>query len=248
MGGVVKTILVLPDLQVPYHDPKYIRVLEKFIEDFSPHEVGQIGDLMDQPQPSRWNKGMAGEYATTLQKDVDETRKILKRLRVNWVKLGNHDERVETYVERYAPALASLASLRFEEMLGLDDLGVTYHRKPFTLAPGWVAAHGHEGSLSSVAGRTAFGLAKKFDRSVVCGHTHRAGLVSETIGMVSARRQISGMEVGHGMDLKHATYIKSGVANWQQAFGLVHVDGSLVQAELIPVQGGRFIYRGKVYS
>lgn len=241
----MKSILILPDLQVPYHDPKYIRVMESFIQDFQPDEIGQIGDLMDQPQPSRWNKGLAGEYENTLQKDIDTTKSIIDRLHIQWVKMGNHDERIEAYVERYAPALRSLHSLRFEELLGLEDRGITLYREPFEVAPGWVAAHGHEGSLSSVSGRTAYGLARRFDRSVVCGHTHRAGIVSETVGL-KKHRTFTGMEVGHGMDLKYATYVKS--PNWQKAFGVLYVEGKEVQPHLIAVANDNsFIFEGKKY-
>lgn len=242
----MKSVLILPDLQVPYHDPKFIRVMESFIQDFQPDEIGQIGDLMDQPQPSRWNKGLAGEYERTLQNDIDQTKDILSRLSINWVKMGNHDERIEAYVERYAPALRSLSSLRYEELLGLDHNGIVLHREPFEISPGWVIAHGHEGSLSSVAGRTAYGLARRFDRSVVCGHTHRAGIVSETVGLGRKHRTFTGMEIGHGMDLKYASYVKS--PNWQQAFGILYIEGKRVQPELIPVHNGFFVYQGKKHQ
>jgi hypothetical protein len=242
----VKTVLIIADLQIPYHDQKYVDVMEKFIAEFKPDEVGQIGDLMDQPQPSRWTKGRAGEYADTLQADVDLTKEIVERLRLNWIKMGNHDERIEAYVERYAPALASLTSLRYEELLGLDGNGVALHRNPVEVAPGWIAAHGHEGGLSPVAGRTAFSLAKRYDQSVLCGHTHRAGIVAEQLGLGGRVRQLMGMEVGHGMDLSQATYVKG--PNWQQAFGMLYVDGDHVQPELTYVKDGRFIHQGKVWS
>lgn len=240
----MKSILILPDLQVPYHDTHFVKLMRDFIEEFQPNEIGQIGDLMDQPQPSRWSKGLAGEYEDTLQQHIDDTKQIIDDLHIQWVKMGNHDERIESYVERYAPALRSLHALKLEGLLELEDRGVRIHREPFEVAPGWIAAHGHEGSLSSVSGRTAYGLARRYDRSVVCGHTHRAGIVSETVGLTEVRT-VSGMEVGHGMDLKHATYIKA--PNWQQAFGILYVDGEQTQAELIPVNHGSFFYQGKVY-
>ncbi len=242
----MKSILILPDLQVPYHDTHFVKLMRDFIEDFQPDDIGQIGDLMDQPQPSRWNKGLAGEYEDTLQEQLDTTKKIIDDLHIQWVKMGNHDERIEAYVERYAPALRSLHALRIENLLELEDRGVRVYREPFEVAPGWIAAHGHETrSLSAVSGRTAYGLARRFDSSVVCGHTHRAGIVAETVGL-NEHRTFTGMEVGHGMDLKYATYVQS--PNWQQAFGILHVDEGQTQPELIPVHNGRFVYQGKVYK
>src|SRR3546814_4632830 len=76
------------------NSPKYRKV-----------EVGQIGDLMDQPEVGRWNKGAAGEYAGTFWTGVRETRRIIELFQFDWIKIGNHDRRVEDYIEKYAPAL-----------------------------------------------------------------------------------------------------------------------------------------------
>ena len=221
-----RTIVILADLQVPYQDPNYIKVMKKFMDAVKPDERGQIGDLMDQPEVGRWNKGAAGEFAGTFWKNVNTTRRLLDELKFDWVRMGNHDERMETYLSRYAPALHGPDSeFTLQHVLKLDELGVRLERKPFHVAPGWVAAHGHEGALSPVAGRTAFGLAQRWNCSVVCGHTHRLGTVSTTVGMPSARKTLTGMEVGHGMQEKHAAYIKSGSPNWQKGFGILVVDG-----------------------
>ena len=56
------------------------------------------------------------------------------------------------------------------------------------------------------------------------------------------------MEVGHAMDVKRAGYLGDGAANWQQAVGILHVSGSRVQPQLIPVTGGRFIVDGREYG
>src|SRR3546814_20163529 len=76
------------------NSPKYRKV-----------EVGQIGDLQDQPEVGRWNKGAAGEYSGTFWSGVRETRRIIELFQFDWIKIGNHDRRVEDYMEKYAPAL-----------------------------------------------------------------------------------------------------------------------------------------------
>ncbi len=151
-----------------------------------PPELWIVGDWIDQPEPSRWSRGNAGEYARTLQASVNEATDLLADLRhimgrrpIHF-KTGNHDIRVEKYVSQYAPALRSLSSLSLEEMLDLDRLNITLHRKPVELAPNWLLAHGDEGALSRIAGGTAMNLAKRFGKSVVCGHTHRLGLQAFT--------------------------------------------------------------------
>lgn len=253
----MKLIIVLADLQVPYQDPKYILVMRKFIQEMREStawdqvEVGQIGDLTDQPETGRWNKGAAGEYAGTFWSGIKTTREIIQLLGIDWVKAGNHDRRVEDYVAKYAPALGGPDSmLTMENLFGIGKGTPTkLHRNPFRMAPGWVAAHGDEGGASQVAGQTAFGLTKRWDASVVCGHTHRAGTVSHTIGLPDRRRTITGMEVGNGMLEASATYIKSAAPNWQKAFGLFIVDGRRTYDQLIMMSPTcHFTYDGRVYK
>lgn len=255
---MAKLIIVLADLQVPYHDPKYIKVMHKFVtamrrsRQFRKVELGQIGDLTDQPETGRWNKGAAGEYAGTFWSGIRTTREIIELFGFDWIKAGNHDRRVEDYLAKYAPALGGDDSeITMESLLRVGrGTGVKLHRQPFEMAPGWVAAHGDEGALSPIAGRTAFNLTSRWDASVVCGHTHRAGTVSTTIGLGEGnRRRITGMEVGNGMLESSATYIKSGAPNWQKAFGLFVVDRGRTYDQLVMMTPDcQFTYDGRVYK
>lgn len=88
----------------------------------------------------------------------------------------------------------------------------------------WLLAHGDEGGLRQIAGTTAAGLAQRWQKNVVCGHSHRAGLVPTSYGVLGNQKTLWGLEVGNLMDLKKASYLRPAqAANWQQAFGLVHV-------------------------
>jgi hypothetical protein len=252
---VAKLIIVLADLQVPYHDPAYIKVMHKFTKamrasrQYRKVEVGQIGDLTDQPETGRWNKGAAGEYAGTFWSGVRTTREIVDLFQFDWIKVGNHDRRVEDYINKYAPALGGDDSeWNLDTLLKLPRR-TKLHRQPFLMAPGWVAAHGDEGAQSPIAGRTAFGLTSRWDASVVCGHTHRAGTVSTTIGLGEGnRRRLTGMEVGHGMLESYATYIKSGAPNWQHAFGLFVVERGRTYDQLVMMSpDNEFTWDGRIW-
>lgn len=247
-------VVMLPDTQVPYHDAAFVKAMTLFVRDFKPEVLAHVGDHLDAPEPSRWNKGMAGEYAPTLQKSIrvahdmlaefskaaPDARKILK--------MGNHDERVQTYVHRYAPALGSLDALQYESLLRTEDIGWEVAHGLVDLAPGWVLAHGHESGLNSTAGGTALGLARKIGKSVVCGHTHKAGLQSDAFGYNGNITQLFGMEVGHAMDIRKAAYLKYGGAKWTQAFGILNVEGKKVKPELVIVQGKSFTVHGVTYA
>ena len=251
-----KLIIVIPDLQVPYHDEGFIRSTRKFVKamrasrTYRTVQVGQIGDLQDQPEVGRWNKGAAGEYAGTFWAGVRETRQVIRDYDFDWVKVGNHDRRVLDYIEKYAPALGGPESeITLESLFQIDPKRTKLHHKPFDMAPGWIAAHGDEGGLSPVSGRTAFNLVSRWGRSVVCGHTHRAGTVSTTIGVPGDRRRLTGMEVGHGMDEESATYIKHGSPNWQQGLGLFVVDRGRTFEHLIMMDSdSTFEWNGRTYK
>jgi hypothetical protein len=253
----VKLIIVLADLQVPYHDPRYIRVMKRFVDEmrasksFDQVEVGQIGDLSDQPETGRWNKGAAGEYASTFWSNMRITREIIELFGFDWIKDGNHDRRATDYLQKYTPALGGPDSeITMEWLFRIGNGTATrLERKPFRVAPGWIAAHGDEGGLNSVAGRTAYGLAQRWNTSVMCGHTHRAGTVSTTVGTPGHRRRITGMEIGNGMLESAATYIPSAAPNWQKGAGILVVEGGKTYDQLVMMNPDcSFTWDGRIYK
>lgn len=238
--------LILPDSQFGAEDRKLHRLFaDEIIPSMRPAFLVHVGDLMDCKAPARWSRGTAAEFEGTLQVEVDRTRAWLESVRKNYdgpftIKEGNHCARIETYLRTQAPALGSLRALRIEELLGLRDLEIRFERQPFKVAPGWVVAHGHEGTLSKLAGQTALGLARKFGASVVCGHTHRLGLTHETSGYNGKLNSLWGMEVGHAMDVRKADYLAGGSASWQQGFGLLEQVGSRVWPRVYPIIRGEW--------
>ena len=254
-----KTIVIMPDVQAPLHDEVLVQKFVRFVGDYLPTELGQVGDFTDSTEISRWVRGKKAEYAGDLRGGFQTAKSILRDLRNVFdgrfrIVRSNHDDRLELYIEGCAPGLGSLLpfELNIEYLAGFDEYDVEFIRDEVVeLAPGWVMAHGDEGSLSPVAGRTAFGLAKnKFGTSTVCGHTHRAGMTSESTGYNGKiRNTITGLEVGHFMDLTKADYLKKkGVAaNWQQGFGILEVYGDRVYPRLITVNDGRFSVDGVEY-
>lgn len=251
-----KRIVVVPDMQIPAHDPKAVENLVSFVSDYQPDELVNVGDDADATEVAFWTKGTAGEYAGTLQDSFDLVRNVHYMFRMALgnkpyhVSRSNHGDRLSRYIRKHAPALGSLRSLELPELLGYRDYRITYHEDPFEIAPGWVCAHGDEGTISAIAGRTAGLLAEKWGVSVVCGHTHRAGLSQRSYGFSgTVTRTVAGLEVGHLMDMSQASYLKGGHGNWQQAFGILYVTANTVTPVLVPVHaGGRFVVEGTEYG
>lgn len=245
----MRRFVIVSDLQVPFEQRFAVNSLARFIEATQPHAVLCVGDLCDFPSLSRWHRGLAGEYDVTLSAQRDRAIHLLKMLGVTHLMRSNHDDRLELYLRQKAPALEHLPELRLENFLRLDEIGVTFHRKPYEFSPGWWLAHGDEGGLSADPGKTAINLAKRLGGSVVCGHTHRIGLQSytEAVGGEVVRTRW-GFEVGCLMDLAKADYLGAGSANWQLGFGIVdiHNNGSAhCQPVSMHPKNGGFLLDGK---
>ncbi len=251
----MKRVVVLSDIQAPYHDARLVTNIQRFVKDYEPDELFCVGDEADSPEPSRWNKGTAGEYAGTLQKGLDKAHEIMKGFKESLgdkpfhTMRSNHGDRIENYINKYAPALASLRSLDYQTLLGYDELDITYHNKIWNFAPGWAMAHGDEGSLNSNAGGTALSLAKRAGLSIICGHTHRLGIQHQhTAYNGKYTNQLFGVEVGNMMDLSKASYLGYGGANWQQGFAILYIRRGNVTPVTVPVKGRSFTVESQTYS
>lgn len=253
-----KRIVIISDTQMPYDDRKALKALIKFIGDTQPDEVIHIGDLADFPQPSRWSKGTAAEFEGSVFEDAEQIKtRFLGPLREVFsgevgIHEGNHDLRPREYLAKYAPALAESGAFNIETLLDFDGFGVNLLPEFNRIAPGWITTHGHLGqiSLSRVGGGvTAMNAARRFNASVVMGHTHKQGIVSHTLGYGGQVDKIlTGVEVGHLMNQKLADYLKGGTGNWQLGFALLTVDGQHVKPDLVPIHRGRFTADGETWE
>ena len=249
-------IAIIPDLQVPLHDQRSVDLVLEWLSDFQPDLLVNVGDDADMTQISRWVRGRKDEYVGGLQRDLDATRRVhgLFREAVGpdceyVVKRSNHVDRFEHYLSRGAPAFTDLRVLNVPDLLGYTEHGITYADKgPYPFAPGWVVAHGDEGSLIQTAGGTAMNLAQRWGKSVVCGHTHRFGLQHKH-HVVNGKivGELFGFEVGHLMDLKRAGYLKAGYGNWQQGVGAMLVIDGHVHLHPLPIRNRRLYWEGVEY-
>lgn len=249
-------IVVVSDMQIPFHDQAAVANLITFVRDFEPDALVNVGDDIDALETAAWSRGTAAEYGGNLQDGFDAAKMVHAAFRdalgpnPYHVSRSNHGDRTRRYIAKYGPALSSLRCLDLGELLGYAENGITYHDRPWEIAPGWVCAHGDEGSLSPIAGRTAGLLAEKWGVSVVCGHSHRAGIqpVSRGYGGVVTNTHY-GVECGHLMNMAKASYLQGGHGNWQQAFAILYCTPRHVTPVLVPVfYGGQFVVEGVQYG
>lgn len=245
----MKRIVIVSDLQVPFHDAVAVKNLAGFIKKFKPHQVVTIGDEMDMQELGRWSEGKAEWFAQTLDDNRNLTVDILWELQVTDMVRSNHTDRLYNQIATKIPALGSLPELRFERFMKMDELGIKFHKEPMPIAPNWIAVHGDHTPIKPQGGLSALEGARRRGKNVISGHTHRAGRSSFTEasgGRVG--RILHGVEVGHLMDVRKASYTH-GVMNWQSAFAIMYVDKKNVQVDVIYVEkDGTFVVSGKRYG
>jgi predicted phosphodiesterase len=245
----MRRIVVVSDMQIPFHDAHKIKNLVSFIRAFKPDDVVTIGDEIDFNTISRFADGTPEAYAQTLGDDRDTAVQILYDLQVTHMVRSNHSDRLYTKIMHKIPSFLSLPELRFEKFMRLDELGITYHSKALPIAPGWIAVHGDHTPIKSQGGLSALEAARRYGKSVISGHTHRMGRSSYTEALNGRQgRILHGVEVGNLMDLSKAGYVK-GYANWQSGFAVMYVKDRNVQVDLIYIEkDGTFVVAGKRYG
>jgi predicted phosphodiesterase len=244
----MKRIVVISDLQVPFHDEKAVKNVAAFIRKWRPDNVLCVGDELDFQTISRWSSGR-DEWSGTIGRDRDVAQRVLYQLEVDHIVRSNHTDRLYKSLATRLPGLIGLPELEYENFMGFKQLEIAFHRKPYEISKDWIMVHGDEQSINQNAGLTALGAARRHGKSVVCGHTHRLGVsgFSEASGGVLGR-VLRGLEVGHMMDEKQAFYTK-GTFNWQKGFGILYVDKKGTTPVAVPIdKQGSFVVEGKRYG
>ncbi|MFE4355096.1 hypothetical protein [Kitasatospora sp. NPDC056800] len=250
------TVLLIPDTHVPEHHGPAVANIGNLIREGDFAGVVHTGDFLNLDAPSRWSKGTIAEFAGGVRAEREAGRRILDLWFSNYsgykgMHLGNHDRRISDYLWKYAPAVADMPEWEYSRLLDFDAFGIEQRDSIHRVAHGWVTTHGDnkEITLSQTAGATAYSAAVKYGINVACGHTHRAGIVQTSHGWGGRMRPRIGMELGHISDLRKVSYLSTGYANWQMAFGVLRVNGRRVDPEIHMIAGdGSFTYDGVLYS
>lgn len=249
----MKTTLILPDIQYPYHDALMLKKVIGVAKELQPDAILLIGDAIDLPQVSQWSKGNKGEFTFDLQEHIDGFRKALEDLRescpkakVTWLE-GNHDSRLIDYLRKYAPPVSTLRVLEMPSTFGLDELSIEYAKGPVRIATNTYAIHGHEGGgYSSTPSAWDMKFQKRYgsDKSFVFGHTHQPFILHRAFGYEGKVSPRFTMNVGSIMDPVKATYVKDGSVSWVMSFAILRDDGKRVYPELVTAADRGFYLNG----
>lgn len=217
---MTKKVIVLPDLQIPYHDPLALRAVEKYMADERWDEYIQLGDFMDFHQlakfsadsPEALSKSLAGDYAKA-NAILDRHQSIIRKRNPKakfTLLLGNHEDRVRKFTEKHP------------QVKGLIDLEVNLHTKKRGIKVVYCYPKGeiHKvGKAYFTHGLyTSSGHAKKhvdaFGVNIFYGHVHSIDMHSKVLR--GKNRTIVGQSLGclcrYDLD-----YVGNNPTNWQQA-------------------------------
>jgi hypothetical protein len=171
--------LVISDLQIPYHDKKAIELA--IAESKRQNAVGVLvnGDALDCHELSDFDKSpSAPRYIKERKLGIRFYSYLREQFPGKDIihKDGNHEERVDRYLIRRAPAFYGIEAFTIPKMLNFDDLGVLYVGQKRVIKMGKLnIIHGHEYTDRQVASpvNPARGLFNKTKVSALAGHHHQ---------------------------------------------------------------------------
>ena len=227
----MKKVLIVPDTHAPYEDKKAWALMIRAAKVFKPDSVVLLGDFADFYSVSSHSKDP--NRANQMDKEVAHTIKLLKELKTLKAKeyvfiAGNHENRLERYLQDSAPELHNLISI--PKLLQLKELG--FHYVPYKQF--YKIGKLHLTHDVDNAGRYAFFKALDvFQRNIVCGHTHRIGYAVE--GNAEGKKHVTAT-FGWLGDINEVDYMKKVKLNkdWTLGFGLAYIEPN-GNARLVPV-------------
>lgn len=251
-----RRIFFFGDRQIPDHDPILQKAVLRVIRDYKPTDIYEVGDLINADRVSSYGHDFD---VPRLAEEFKEGKRVLGEMArvartanpaVNlYFLLGNHERRVQKYVNRYAPELADLEKngeqvLTVPYLLDLKELGyqtVDYWQE-MKIDKDTLVFHGDK--ISEKGGATAQKNIDKFGKSVVAGHTHRLALVFRT----QSDEVKFGMETG-SLCKRNLHYPYSRKPDWQNGFAFLGVDrDGKLHPTVVPIVDGRFTFGGKIYK
>src|ERR1051326_432064 len=248
----IKRWIILPDLQLPYHDEKSLTAVEKLMADYRFDGYLQIGDLMDFDCISSHNKNnLRAVEGKRIMADYDVASALLDRHQAIVrsknphaefaIIEGNHELRMSKYLD---------ANPAMEGMVEVPTC-LEFGRRRIKWIPYWSTGKVFKiGKATFIHGRyTNEHHAKKHVTKHGCnifyGHTHDVQTFSAE--MLGEGNTLVGQSLG--CLCKPQSYMRGGPDKWQQAVTIFEFfpDG-LFTYNVIRIFKHRFVYAGKVYE
>lgn len=226
-----KRILVLPDIHFPVHDAEALEVVIAAVDYWDPHEIVQLGDMLDCADAStHGRKLLTEERGTYLDGEVAPAVEFLDRIqgrreRRQMVLIeGNHEYRIQRMcldlamgadVYKMLAPEHLLTQRRNVEWLPYMDAGTGFQR--YMIAPNLAAAHGwsHAKKAADQHMQKA-----RYQYSVVFGHVHR-GCSSDPV-MLDSGEYVYSWSPGMLCDRRPLYLHDKGPNAWHTGFSMIY--------------------------
>ena len=240
-------IVIVNDHQIPFQDKPVVAAVSRFMTDWQPHIEVYNGDIADCYLISSFSRNPSRRK--NLQQEFDETRLYLdERVTANpsahrFFLDGNHEERMDRFLKKEAPALHSLRDLDLDRQFRLTEMGfrrLSYKSKLSIL--GFVIEHGDKASNSKAYPVNVARLkAVETGSSGLCGHTHHCSSYSWT----DERGDHTYYENGClcRFDLEYAAF-----PNWQHGFSYGEVRKNILHITQVRILDDGFKAAGEDYK
>lgn len=262
----------------PFHDESAIEVALDVLADvrkaYPVDRVVNLGDFLDLPAQSRWAQEPG--YALTTQAAIDYGHQFLARQRATCPEAtisvieGNHDKRLGDYITKNAMAAFGLRratdppdswpTLSLPYLLRVDDLGIEWV-EGYPAGGVWLNDHIQciHGQKVRSSGSTASAVINDSRHSVIFGHVHRIEVQYRTDKTrEGGYRKFAATpgclcRIDGAVPSFHSSIDKTGGSiknyeNWQQGLMIVHYSDETYSIEMVEINNGRSVFRGKVYE
>jgi predicted phosphodiesterase len=244
-ANLLRKVLFVPDTHVPYHSARAFALMLQAAQSWKPDVIVVLGDFADFYSVSSHSKN-AGRVRL-LDEEVADVNVALSQLDAlgaseKYFVSGNHEDRLERFLQDKAPELFNLVKVR--DLFKLDARGWKFTPYKESVKVGHLNLTHDAGQ----AGKFAFMRAMDtFQGNVIIGHTHRMGVHYE--GNSKGESHVSA-QFGWLGDVDKIDYMHkvNALRSWQLGFGIGHLaqDGvCFVQA--VPVVNYRCIVDGVLY-
>lgn len=167
-------VLILSDLQIPFHDARWIARCLCVARAWRVNRLLLNGDIVDLAAFSIFvNAGTPDS-----EQELDECERTIAGVidgfeRVLWIK-GNHENRLSNRVG------TNITTRRVGKLIGVDDAIETSEYYFALVGDDWLIEHPKNSSI--IPARVAAQLAAKFHRNVITGHGHTHGTAQDVSG------------------------------------------------------------------
>ncbi len=242
----LEPVLIVPDVHIPYNDPRAWSLLLKVGKAFKPTYIIVLGDFGDFYAVSDFTKDP--NRATQLDVEIQSCNEHLYQLDALGAKhkyfiAGNHCNRLERYLRTKAPELFTM--VKVEQLFKLKARGWNYTPYREDVKIGLVYFTHDIGQTGRTA---AYKTLDVYQHSIVTGHTHRLIYVVEGNATGAA---ILSTQFGWLGDVKQVDYMHRIKASkdWALGFGVGYLrTNGIMHLSPVPIVDYTVVVNGELYS